>query len=198
MFFHQNRCSLLDKIVFLHTTMGMKYLTLFSPNHFVAYVLNVKTAQKDDINHAYSLVERMRCTGVLSNYRDILRAHFKRRADTGEILLSDLPKRLDVDGLLAFLDDLSFRKQKRKAHTHPNSLANLSQSYWFTKDNRPIKPRKIFQDHLDRARELRAQGCSWRLVGDRLGLNASSIRTAFRLEAAKSAKNKAEKGELRG
>ena len=179
----------------------MQYLTFFTPTHYVAYVLNIKTCKQDQINHAYALVENMQCTGVLSNYRDILKAHFKRRADTGDILLSDLPRRMDVDGLLRYLDELSERvskRNKRKRNLHPNTLANLQKAKRFTSENRPNKPRKIFPHHLERALELRAQGCSWRLAADRLGLNPSSLRTAFTLEAQKSAKNKAEKGEVRG
>ena len=159
----------------------MNYLTLITNKHFKAIVINIKNTDHEQINHAYALADRMECVGVLSNYKDIFNANFKRNKVTGEILLSDIPQRLDNEALLAYLDKLAvkLREKNYKRTVHPNSLANLSQSNWFTSTRRPNKPRKVMDEQIRKAKQLKQQGLSWKTVGDRLGLNASSIRSAI-------------------
>jgi aldehyde:ferredoxin oxidoreductase len=62
----------------------------------------------------------------ISNYKNIFTAKFDRRADTGEIKLYDIPKRIEEEELLALLEELLTRgKDKQPRRMHPNSLANL-------------------------------------------------------------------------
>lgn len=184
----------------VYNLLIMNYLTIITPQYYTAIVLNVKKFNHVDINQAYAISQRMGCVGVLSNYKDVFKADFKRRKDNGEILLSDLPQRLDTEALLAYLEQLAERLQKKRKcpNIHPNSLANLKQSARFTSENRPNKPRIVQDEQVKKAHELREKGLSWKSIGDLLGLNVSTIRSAVRLEAMKSAKNKAEIGELRG
>jgi hypothetical protein len=115
----------------------------------------------------------------LSNYKNICTAKFDRRADTGEIKLYDIPKRIEGEELLALLEGLLTRgKDKQPRRMHPNSLANLCPAPRFSGANRPCKKRKLTDAQLEEAIKLRESGFAWRMLGDRYGVNHDTLRLA--------------------
>ncbi|MDG1107289.1 MAG: hypothetical protein P8N60_01315, partial [Burkholderiaceae bacterium] len=117
----------------------------------------------------------------LSNYKQLLNSTFDRRADTGEIKLSDIPKRIEGEELLTMLEGLLTRgKDKQPRQMHPNSLANLCPAPRFSRANRPCKKRKLTDAQLDEAIKLRESGFPWRMLGDRYGVSHDTLRLAVR------------------
>ncbi len=53
----------------------------------------------------------------LSNYKNIFTAKFDRRADTGEIKLYDIPKRIEGEELLTMLEGLLTRGKDKQPQT---------------------------------------------------------------------------------
>ena len=122
-----------------------------------------------------------------SNYKNIFTAAFDRRADTGEIKLYDVPKRIESDELLAMLEGLLQRgKDKQPRQMHPSSLANLCTAPRFTRDNRPCKKRKLTEAQLDEAIKLRGDGFAWRMLGDRYGVSHDTLRLSIKNRGTKS------------
>ena len=122
----------------------------------------------------------------ISNYRNIFTAKFDRRADTGEIKLYDIPERIEGDELLAKLEALQARgRDKQTRKMHPNSLANLRKSAPFTCTNYRHKTCKLSAAQVSEAARLKSQGWSWRMVGDRFGIKADTVRKSVKNRGGK-------------
>ena len=161
----------------------MRYLSVFIPSQPTKPVAVVDRRKPERI----SLIDAIYytdCHGAhayLSNYRRLIDAKFDRRADTGEIKLSDIPVRLEGDELLTMLEGLLTRgKDKKQRKMHPNSLANLRPAPRFSRANRPCKKRKLTDEQLDEATKLRQAGFAWRMLGDRYGVSHDTLRLALR------------------
>ena len=161
----------------------MRYLSVFIPSQPTKPVAVVDRRKPERI----SLIDAIYytdCHGAhayLSNYKRLRDAKFDRRADTGEIKLSDIPKRIEGEELLTMLEGLLTRgndKQPRKMHS--NSLANLRPAPRFSRTNRPCKKRKLSDKQLDEAIKLREAGFPWRMLGDRYGVSHDTLRLALR------------------
>jgi DNA-binding NarL/FixJ family response regulator len=93
----------------------------------------------------------------------------------------DIPKRLSTEEVISMLEALLQRgRDKKKRKMNPNSLANLRPTKPFTPGHSPSKPRKLTDEQLNEAIELRANGCSWRKVGDILKCNHQTVRSSLR------------------
>ena len=161
----------------------MRYLSVFIPLQPTKPIAVVDLNKPDRI----SVIDAIYYTdfhcghAYVSNYKNILTAKFDRRADTGEIKLYDIPKRLEGEELLTMLEGLLTRgKDKQPRKMHPNSLANLCPAPRFSRANRPCKKRKLSDKQLDEAIKLREDGFAWRMLGDRYGVSHDTLRLAVR------------------
>lgn len=161
----------------------MRYLSIFisqQPSKPIVVIDLLRPDRLSLIDGAY-YADFHESWGYISNYRNILKAPFDRRADTGEIKAHDIPQRLNGTDLLARIEGLKQRGSDRcKRNMHPNSLANLRPAKRFSERHSPRKPRKLTDEQLDKAQELRRNGCSWRTVGDLLRCNAQTVRSSLR------------------
>ena len=152
----------------------MRYVTLINPCNRRLLVLDAAKPSLADLIDAAYYVDKFQCSAVISNYKNVFRGN---RSDLSGA------RRLEGEPLLTLIADLRAKLLTRpKRKIHPNSLKNLRPCHPFLGGNRVTKPKIINKEHLLRAIELRGGGCSWRQVGDDLGLNASSIRSALRRE----------------
>jgi len=156
----------------------MRYITLVTPSNRRLMVIDrVRPILTELIDAAY-YADKFQCSAVLSNYKNIFDAS---RADLVGA------KRLEGDALLTFLEDLQCKARgKRKRRMHPASLSNLRPCQSFASGRSTCKPRKINDQQVEEAKQLRAEGRPWRAVGDALGLNASSIRSAISQRGTKA------------
>ena len=166
----------------------MRYLSVFIPSQPTKPIAVVDRRKPERI----SLIDAIYytdCHGAhayLSNYRRLIDAKFDRRADTGEIKLSDIPKRIEGEELLTMLEGLLTRgKDKQPRQMHPNSLANLCPAPRFSRANKPCKQRKLTDEQLDEAIKLRETGFPWRMLGDRYGVSHDTLRLAVRNRGTK-------------
>lgn len=158
----------------------MRYLSIISPQLIQLAVVDLKNPDRLDIIDAIYYAEKFNCTGLISNYKKPLNAPFKRNLKHGEINLSDLPKRLDTKRVIEMLEGLLKRgKDIAAREMNPVSLANLKPARPFSKDHQPVRVPTCTPSMLARARQLRADGCSWRGIGDILGVKAATIRMAL-------------------
>jgi hypothetical protein len=139
------------------------------------------------LNAAIEAVQQFNAIGIRSNYKNPFEAQFLRngdiwgdKANSGAIKTSDLPIRYSTAELLDLLQTLSTRgKDKSKRKVHQNSLNNLKKHPNWSSALKPTKPKKISDELVDEAIQLKSQGMSWRKIGDRLQLNFQSVRTAI-------------------
>lgn len=158
----------------------MRYLSIISPQLKQLAVVDLKKPEKLDVIDGIYYVDKFNCIGLISNYKRPLNEPFKRNLTTGEIKLSDLPKRLNTKQVIELLESLLRRGPDKQARRiSPKSLANLKPSRPFTKDNQPVRVPTCSPMMLARARQLRSDGCSWRGIGDILGVKAATIRMAM-------------------
>ena len=161
----------------------MRYLSVFIPMQPTKPIIVVDLNKPDRIS-VVDAIYYADCHGAhayLSNYKQLLNSTFDRRADTGEIKLSDIPKRIEGEELLTMLEGLLTRgKDKQPRQMHPNSLANLCPAPRFSRANRPCKKRKLTDAQLDEAIKLRESGFPWRMLGDRYGVSHDTLRLAVR------------------
>ena len=161
----------------------MRYLSVFIPMQPTKPIIVVDLNKPDRIS-VVDAIYYADCHGAhayLSNYKQLLNSTFDRRADTGEIKLSDIPKRIEGEELLTMLEGLLTRgKDKQPRQMHPNSLANLCPAPRFSRANRPCKKRKLSDEQLDEAIKLRGDGLPWRMLGDRYGVSHDTLRLAVR------------------
>lgn len=158
----------------------MHYLSLISPQLEQLALLDLKSPDRLAIKDCIYYADKYNCIGIISNYKKPLAGPFRRTLVTGEIKLTDLPKRLDTQQVIELLE-LLLRRGKDKAvrEMNPTSLANLKPSRRFSKDHQPVRVPTCTPSMLSRARELRSAGCSWRGIGDILGVKAATIRMSM-------------------
>ena len=161
----------------------MRYLSVFIPMQPTKPIIVVDLNKPDRIS-VVDAIYYADCHGAhayLSNYKQLLNSTFDRRADTGEIKLSDIPKRIEGEELLTMLEGLLTRgKDKQPRQMHPNSLANLCPAPRFSRANRPCKKRKLSDKQLDEAIKLREDGFAWRMLGDRYGVSHDTLRLTIK------------------
>lgn len=167
----------------------MRYLSLFpfpsDPSEEL--VIDLYKPSKDDIQYAINLLSHSVTHAYRSNFRSLLKAKFPRTADNADPKKSSLiksefvPKRLMADDAISLLEGLLCRgRDKAKRQVHPNSLCNLRPAARFTTENRPTKPCLMSDQQVNKAMELRDNGCSWRTIGDSLGVNSETVRSTLR------------------
>ena len=171
----------------------MRYLSLYVQASPVVCI-DLKNPRRVDIINGIYYAEKFELEGFQSNYKNIYKAEFKRTADSSDPVTSrqivwwESVKRLSCQEVVSMLEELLRRgKDKKKRYMNPNSLANLKPAKLFTSTNRPAKPRLLSDEQLDRAIELRGNGCSWRKVGDLLGCNYQTVRSSLRRRVEKTA-----------
>lgn len=164
----------------------MRYVTLYLGTSPIACIDLHKPDRIDIIDGIY-YADKFDLEGIQSNYKNIYKAKFKRTAESNDPVTSrqivwwDLPKKLSSTEVVAMLEALLQRgRDKKKRKMHPNSLANLKPAKPFSSHDRPSKPRLLSDDQLDKAIELRKNGCSWRKVGDILECNYQTVRSSLR------------------
>ena len=158
----------------------MRYLSVIDPIGRQMTVIDLKNPTKIDIIDGIYYADKFDCYGLKSNYKKPLGAAFKRTLKTGEIKLSELPERLDTQQVIEFLESLLKRGRDRATREmNPASLANLKPARPFSKDHQPARVPTCSPHMLSRAQQLRLDGCSWRGIGDILGVKAPTIRMAL-------------------
>ena len=141
--------------------------------------IDINAPDRSAVIDAIYIVDKYEAKGIISNYRNPFNAHFGRRADTGEILAREVPTQLEGPELIDLLTQLKEkidRKMQRKVN--PRSLQNLRKRQAWTAETRPTKPVVMTELLVKRAVELRDKGCSWRTVGDVLGVHKETARGA--------------------
>lgn len=166
----------------------MRYLSVFIQQQPTKPIVVVDLNKPDRV----SVIDAIYYTdfhgghAFISNYKNVFTAKFDRRADTGEIKLYDIPKRVEGEELLAKLEALQTRGKDKKPRTmHPNSLSNLCPAPRFSRANRPCKKSKLTDTQLEEAIKLRESGFAWRMLGDRYGVNHDTLRLAVRNRGTK-------------
>jgi len=161
----------------------MRYLSVFIPQqqHKPIVVVDQNKPERLSLIDAIYYTDFHNGHAFISNYKNVLNVKLKRRADTGEIKLSEIPQRLEGDELLAKLEALQVRgKDKQARQMHPNSLANLCPRERFTRENRPCKKRLLTEEQLAEAKRLRESGLAWRMLGDRYEVKHDTLRLALK------------------
>ena len=161
----------------------MRYLSVFIPLQPTKpiVVVDLNKPERVSVIDAIYYTDFHDGHAFVSNYKNIFTAKFDRRADTGEIKLYDIPKRLGGEELLTMLEGLLTRgKDKQPRQMHPHSLAKLRPAPRFSRANRPCKKRKLSDEQLDEAIKLREAGFPWRMLGDRYGVSHDTLRLAVR------------------
>ena len=164
----------------------MRYVTLYFCTSPIVCIDLHKPNRIDIIDGIY-YADKFELEGFQSNYKNIYKAKFKRTAESSDPVTSrqivwwDIPKRLSTEAVISILEPLLQRgRDKKKRKMNPKSLANLRPAKPFTSEQRPSKARKLTDEQLDEAIELRANGCSWRKVGDILKCNYQTVRSSLR------------------
>ncbi len=171
----------------------MRYLTLYFQSSPIVCI-DLRNPKRIDLIDGIYYAEKFNLDGHISNYKNIFKAKFRRTAESNDAVTSrqivwqDLPKRISSKEVISLIESLMKRgKDLRKRNIHPNSLANLRPSRPFTSEHRPQKALKLSIDQLEKAKELRENGCSWRKVGDILGCNCQTVRSSLRRYGVNSA-----------
>jgi hypothetical protein len=166
----------------------MRYLSVFIPKQPTKPIVVVDLNKPDRV----SIIDAIYYTdfhgghAFISNYKNVFTAKFDRRADTGEIKLYDIPKRIKGQELLAKLEALQTRGKDKKPRTmHPNSLSNLRPAEPFSCNNYRHKQCKLTTEQVNQAAHLKAQGWSWRMVGDKFEVKADTVRKSVKNRGAK-------------
>jgi hypothetical protein len=167
----------------------MRYLSLFpfpsDPSDEL--VIDLHKPDKADVSYAIELLSLSVDHAYQSHFKSLLKAKFPRTSDhpyprkSHLIKTEFVPKRLTADEAICLLKNLQRRgKDKVKRKIHPNSLCNLRPAARFTSQTRPTKPCLLSEQQVVQAMQLRINGCSWRTVGDHLGVNAETVRSTLR------------------
>lgn len=161
----------------------MKYLTVVHPVWLepVASVrLNSRT-DKNKLPEAIYLAEKYECIGIISNYANPMKAKFDRYEDSGNIKGYDIPERLNTNELIDKLTSLQVRgRDKKPRYMNHNSLKNLRPAARFETGHKHYRKSSIPTESVLKAIELRNQTVPWRAIGDCLGLNFETVRSAVR------------------
>lgn len=167
----------------------MRYLSIFPFPSDPSYelVIDLNKPSKDDVQYAIDLLCHSVSHAYRSNFKSLLKAKISRTGDHADPRKSRLikpefvPKRLKADEAITLLEGLLCRgRDKTKRQIHPNSLCNLRPAARFTQQNRPTKPCLMSDQQVQKAVELRDNGCSWRTIGDSLGVNSETVRSTLR------------------
>ncbi len=161
----------------------LKYLTAIHPTWLEPVVtvrLNSRT-DKTKLSEAIYLAEKYECIGIISNYANPMTAEFERYEDSGIIKGFDVPERLKTDELIDKLTSLQVRgKDKKPRYMNHNSLKNLRPAARFKAGHKHHRKSSIPAESVLKAIELRDQTMPWRAIGDCLGLNFETVRSAVR------------------
>ena len=161
----------------------MKYLTVIHPvwlEPIATIRLNSRT-DKIKLSEAIYLAEKYECIGIISNYANPMTAKFDRYEISGNIKSYDTPERLSTDELIDKLTSLQVRgRDKKPRYMNYNSLRNLRPAARFKSGHNHHRKSSIPTESVLRAIELRDQAVPWRAIGDCLGLNFETVRSAVR------------------
>jgi hypothetical protein len=136
---------------------------------------------------AIEAIKQFQGIGIQSNYKNPFNACFARNGEiygdklnSGAIKNFDIPIRYSTEELIIFLERIQTRgKDRNKRKIHQKSLNNLRKAPNWSANSRPNKPKKISEEMIDQAINLKKSGMSWRKIGDKLETNFQSIRTAI-------------------
>lgn len=163
----------------------MRYLSFYRDSHPIACI-DLEHPRRETVRTVIHLVAKYRLEGFVSNHKNIFEANFERTGDHPDPLKSriikstDLVERLRTEEALDILEPLLLRgKDKKPRKMHPHSLQNLRPAPRFDSASRPARCRKISDDQLRKAIELRLEGASWREVGRAVGHNFQGVRSAI-------------------
>lgn len=161
----------------------MKYLTAIHPTWLepvVTVQLNSRT-DKTKLAEAIYLAEKYKCIGIMSNYANPMTAKFDRYDESGNIKGYDIPERLTTDELIEKLTSLQVRgKDKQPRYMSYNSLKNLRPAPRFEAGHKHHRQSAVPTESVIKAIELRDQTVPWRAIGDCLGFNFETVRSAVR------------------
>jgi hypothetical protein len=161
----------------------MKYLTAIHPvwlEPIATVRLNSRT-DKTKLSEAIYLAEKYECIGIISNYANPMTAKFDRYEVSGNIKGYDIPERLSTDELIDKLTSLQVRgRDKKHRYMNYNSLKNLRPAARFKPGHEHYRQSAVPAESVLKAIELRDQTMPWRAIGDCLGLNFETLRSAVR------------------
>ena len=172
----------------MNTTLPYLLICTQAPSLETLHVLNLdKKSTLRNIAEVIDDVEFFKAIGIRSNYKNPFKAKFIRTGEinnnplnSGIIKSFDRPKRYSTQELLDLLETYKVRgKDKKPRQVHQNSLKNLKKAKPWTAETKPIKPRQISDETIHKAEVMKANGMSWRQIGDKLLLNFNSIRSAI-------------------
>jgi hypothetical protein len=159
-----------------------------APSLEALHTLNLdKKSTLSNIAEVIDDVEFFKAIGIRSNYKNPFKAIFSRSGEirndelNSRVIKSfDRPIRYSTSELMELLEGYKVRgKDKKSRKIHANSLKNLQKAPPWTPETRPIKPRQISDETIAKAEVMKANGMSWRQIGDKLVVNFSSLRSAM-------------------
>ena len=166
----------------------MRYLSVFiqqQPTKPIV-VVDLNKPERVSVIDAIYYTDFHNGHAFISNYRNIFTARFDRRADNGDTKLYDIPERIEGDELLAKLEALQARgKDKKPRKMNPNSLGNLRPAEPFTCKNYRHKQCKLTTEQVNQAGHLKAQGWSWRMIGDKFKVKSDTVRKSVKNRGTK-------------
>jgi len=171
----------------VNTNLPYLFICTPAPSLKFLYLVDLSKPRIRNIVEIIDDVEYFQAIGIQSNYKNPFKASFIRNAEnsadklsSGAIKSHDRPIRYSNKELLEFLGPRKGRgKDNRPRKVHQNSLNNLKKHPDWTCESRPSKPKKISDELVDKAIQLKSQGMTWRKIGDKLQLNFQSVRTAI-------------------
>lgn len=173
----------------------MRYLTIYKDTHCL-FCLDLTKPNRQLIRKAIAYLYLYEPMGYRSNHKNIFTARYERTGKGATEEQSRLIKRkhqvqrMKFSEAIELLEPLLARgRDKHQRKMSPNSLKNLKPAAPFNASTRPTRPRRITDDQLTQAAELRASGVSWKKVGDAIGHNFESVRTAMRRRNLGASKN---------
>lgn len=173
----------------------MRYLSLYL-NTKRLVCIDLHKPNRADVIDAIYYAERPDTDAFESNHKNVFTANFPRTAENKDpaksrlIVWWEVPRRIGREQLIPMLEAMLKRgKDQRKRKMSSRSLANLRPMRPFSTDYRPTKARKLTDAQLDKALELRSNGCSWPQVGDILGCNHQTVRSSLRRRGQETPKS---------
>lgn len=172
----------------MNTTLPFLFICTQAPSLEPLYSLNLdKKSTFSNIAEVIDDVEFFKAIGIRSNYKNPFKAIFARSGEikndelNSRVIKSfDRPIRYSTKELKEFLEGCKVRgKDKKPRNLHANSLKNLRKADAWTSETKPIKPRQISDETISKAEVMKANGMSWRQIGDKLIVNFSSLRSAI-------------------
>lgn len=150
-------------------------------------ICSIDLRKKTNFDGIIKAVQAFDGIGIQSNYEDPLNAKYQRtnycgnKLESGYILSADRPIRFSTEELIQFLRQHNTRgKDRAQRKMNPLSLKNLQKSEPWTPQSRPSKPIQIDDSVIERAKDLKSHGLSWRAIAKTVQLNPNSLRSAIR------------------